>query len=475
MRFTSRKILSVLLASTLIASSLLLSGCTGRGKEKNNIEDLTDDGTIQTQTSTMGVTKVEELVSGSYYVLHNGTYYPLVYYVNNFEDAPGNSVKTSRQAYFTTANEIQIPTLFLGQEDKLVYYSTDTLLDYMVWERFEDLGYTIGVHELQQMTNGRYYLNVAEDEDECIIPDSELYSIYDLGVDFVLLDKIGGVDINDENGMVENGLIKGGVKSTEYDLEVYCGTLYKHFTTTFNIHAFQAMELFASVKYKTMQEYIYEIEIPSYFVDGYYYLNNGGMVRIVTGDRYSEMTEFNEPLLCPDPEKWEEGEDPLYIYSEFPALNKFTTTLEGKLGYVDPKAEEETKEEEETDAPVKVLKEASIKEVGLFCPADTQCIITIESPTKESTGDSFVKVGSKVYLLNYDRIKNQYQTSFAGRNNSAVLTVSGFFDAYEINLKGCYEYPEALQTETDNTKPTVTDVSSADVSTAPETDTTISK
>ena len=187
-----QKKLCTLLLSIMTVS--MLSGCGRTANEKDEIQDLTENGEVSWQTATTGIDETgkkfeSNLVSGSYYVLHDGFYYPLVSYVNNYEgDSPDEIVDKQRQQYFTTENEIEIPTLYDG--DQLIYYSTDTLLDTITWERYYDIGYTIGCYNIKQLTNKRAYLMTDSGDDICILPDSELYDIYNLGVTQTLLDKI---------------------------------------------------------------------------------------------------------------------------------------------------------------------------------------------------------------------------------------------------------------------------------------------
>ena len=90
----------------------MLSGCGRTANEKDEIQDLTENGEVSWQTATTGIDETgkkfeSNLVSGNYYVLHNGFYYPLVSYVNNYEgDSPDEIVDKQRQQYFTTENEI---------------------------------------------------------------------------------------------------------------------------------------------------------------------------------------------------------------------------------------------------------------------------------------------------------------------------------------------------------------------------------
>lgn len=441
-----KRLCTVLLSALMIS---ILAGCGRTANEKDDIQDLTENGEISGQTATTGIDETAKkfesyLVSGNYYVWHEGSYYPLASYVNNYsDDKPDIKVDKKRQQYFTTENEIDIPTLY--DNDKLIYYSTDTLLDTIIWERYYDLGYTIGCYNIKQLKNGRSYLMTDSGDDECILPESELYDIYNLGVTQTLLDKIGDTQITAD--MVEDGLLKPEnlEKSGQYDLEVYAGTYYNHYLTTANMHAFRAYELYGSVEYTTLRDCFYEVEIPEYFVTGYYDVNSSGMFRLVRGTSYSDDTDFNEQVLFPEIDTTSPDYDPdEYVapkmYSTFEELNAFSTNVEGALGYVDKDAE---KDENATEDTKQVdLTKATKKEIELYFPTDTDCSVTIKSATTESTGDIYITIGSSIVRVPWDRTTGLYTADVKKKSSErrGTLIVTGLFNTYDISLVGCEQY-----------------------------------
>lgn len=438
-------------ALVLLLSGLLITGLSGCGRtvqEKTEIEDLTKTGEINYQTADAAIPanskKLEsQLLTNHYYILHNGAYYPLATGANNYDsDKPTTRVDKTRQIYFTTENEIQIPTLFEG--DELIYYSTDTLLDYVTWERYYDMGYTVGIHNISFLTNKRPYLNIESSKTPYILPESELYEIYNLNVDNVLLDKIGGVQLTED--MITDGLINSLEKSENYDLEIYAGTYYKHYLTTANMHAFKAYELYASVEYTTLQDCFYRVEIPDYFVNGYYEVNGLGFFRLVKGTGYTENTEFNEQVLFPQIDTTAYDYDPdayvaPYLYSTFAELNEFKTNVEGAVGYLDNTSTVE-KEEKTVD-----ITKAVKKEIDIYFPADKECEITITSSTGESTGDIYVKIENMVTRLPWDRATGEYSAVISAKKTAqrGLLTVTGLFTSYDITLKNCEQYTDQLE------------------------------
>ena len=431
---------------------LLFTGCTKENsspKEELPAEQNSETMTLK-QTSTLGV-PIEKLVSGNYYVLHEGLYYPLVVptYTNyNYtDDAPGTSVDDTRMALFHNSVEDNIPTFYPG--DKLIFYSDVNLLDYMVWERYEDLKYSMGMYGIQTMTNGRCYLNMSSNND-CFLGESELYELYDIGEVNILLDKIGGQQV-DKNWMQYGMIINYLEKMQSYDMELYVGTNYKHFIGTADTHVYHAMELFASVNYETIQATIYEIEVPEYLVTGIYSLNSRGFLRICREDSYSDETDYNVPLL--------EHIDPITgdpvnpsQYSEYPVLNYYSTSTEGALGYmaemtVDPNQGENTPLQD----LLSEIQSAVIKEKTISFQGGEDCTIVIRS--NERTGDIYLVVDDTRY--NFSR-KDDGITYTLGvkfkKDTEGALVISGLLHNYAIDYSNC---KEIIQPE--STKEPVTD------------------
>ena len=429
---------------------ILICGC-GRQESvgnNNSIEDNTKAGMIDYETSSLGIDSgsknfEENLVDGTFYVVHEGIYYPQYTYLKNetAEDELTTRVNDKRMSFFTIENLVDVPTLFPG--DHLVYYSTSELLDYVSWERYKDLGPTFGLRDLTKTTAGKYFVDLTKDE-EPIIPDSELYDMYNLDVDKVLVDKVGGVVVDDT--VVQDGIIVGITKGKTYDMEVYTGTYYKHYNAVANVEAMKSYELFASIGIDTLQDCFWEIDIPDYFVNGYYDINGNGMIRIITEPYYSEETDYNVQLLFPDPDTTYGHENdyvPPSQYSEFPDLNYFSqNTSEDCLGYINPEEEEQEEESEEMTLPdAAQFKEANSKEYELWFPEGKQCSINIRSGSGETTGQAVVSFDTGATAsLTYNRFDQVYELTINGKGNKGKINISGFWFDYEIELKNVEIY-----------------------------------
>lgn len=458
MEKTGKKIgvllLTALMSFSLTACSFDLGSLFGSGEEEVPKPVIAEDGvSIQGQLMDGYYSKSRNfesnLIDNCFYVVQNGYYYPVCIGVMTFDEFPETYVNPDRQVFYDSSIEGMIPTVF--DDCKLVYYSTTGLLDYIVWERFYDQGYTIGVWNIQQMISPRLYLHLEKNE-ECIYPDTAMQDIYNLATktEDVMIDKLG------DNTPATPDLLDGTIFSSEnfvkdqlVDVAVYDGTYYHHYEMAASMHAFKAYELYASIEYNTLGlENFYEIEIPDYLETGYYFLNNGGMIRLVRGDSYSSETDFNEQVLFPEVDETAYDYDPdAYIapmqYSTYEPLNYFVTNQEGCLGYL-PQDEygnyiyEATEEEEEKT--IGKIKEATKREIELWFPKGEDCSIEVVSMTGETTGDIYVEIGDHQKKVAYNRLEGKYMFSSKGKGEKATLVISGLFSNYEVHIVGVQQY-----------------------------------
>ena len=447
------RFLTTLLTMTIIGSSFL-TGC-GRdtsqtpiiGKDKTSEEEtVEEEGPITYETSTKGIDSnqkdFEELLTdGMYYVVHEGIYYPVYTYHKNVAATGdlGTTVNYGREIYFLDENFTDIPTLFPG--DHLVFYSSTQMLDYASWERYEYRGSTIGVYDLQKTVGGHYYLDIGQ-ETVPIVPGSDMVPLSELAADNITIDRIGNVVVDDT--CVDGGIIVGMTPSEKYQVEIYTGTMYKSYTAVASTHALRAYELFASTGINYLQDRFWEIDIPKYFVDGFYSIGDQGLLRIVKGQGYDENTDYNEKLLYVDENAF--GVEAPAVYSETADLNKhMQSTYPDKLGYVDPEEEEEASEEEEAveeSLPEAAkFKAANEKEFELYFPDGKNCEIEIVSSSGETTGYGQVELeDGSIVPLSFNRFDSNYTAVIKGKGQRGVLKIGGFWYDYDINLVNAESY-----------------------------------
>ena len=436
---------------SLSACSMDLSFLFGNHNQEEPRPAVSENGEYQGQTA-VGIWSgaedfIEQLSSGTYYVVQDGYYFPM--YKGLFpgeDDGPGTSADPGRKMIYSTEDEIFIPTLY--EDCELVYYSETGLLDYITWERYYDCGYTLGLWDIKQMISERLYLDLDGDED-CIYPGTDLYDVYNLGAEAVMIDKIGQTQATPD--LLEDGMFASAnfEKGKEYDLAVYDGTYYHHYREKADIHAFKAYEVYASIEYETMQqENFYKVEIPEYLVTGYYRIGNKGMIRLVRGNSWGEDTDFNEQVLFPyvDTTSWSYDPDEYVApnrYSAFEPLNEFYTDQEGKLGYC-PMDEEgrfiKVDAGEEEEKTLNLIKEATVKEFEIWLPEGADCSIEIISPSGETTGDVVLTIDGRDRKVPYNRLDGKYLCELKGKGQKGTLVISGLFANYEVHLNGCEQY-----------------------------------
>lgn len=466
----------------LLCGVFMLSGCTmpdfGRntdvvvedtptydGLDTENLIDYETCNGIDSNDPEIDLSS--SLSDGEFYVVHDGYYYPT---------SLGTTISNNdvEQMLYSLNWETSIPTLFLEAGDKLVYYTTSGVVDYFTWTRYRDLGYTTGIYNERNTTSGRYYIylnanNDDEDVPECITPLSSIYNdIYNEIYNGTLyLRKIGNIDINES--LFDYGLFSGWQKNETHDLEVYDGTYYHHYMLTADVHAFQPFEQFASIEYTPSEnlKYIYDIEIPDYFIDGYYKISTTktdgtytpGVIRIISGSSYMNTPEtFNTQILYPyktqmmtedELRMYEAEADVEYrsneltyydknavygVYSTYDPLNTYSTEVEDSLGYRPPDYNE-TVENEITEETKQELKDASTKKFPIYFPVDRECTIRISPSVIEASGDIYlITSGNVLAPVEYDRFNNEYVYNCIGDGETYYLYVGGLWHSYDIHL-----------------------------------------
>ena len=212
-----------------------------------------------------------------------------------------------RAIWIDSDTDDQIPTV--TSSDKLIYVSSTEVPDGILFERFADYGYSIGVSNLTADQGGHYYITFADtDEDDykySIDMNSDASSLAELdAITKLYLDKVGSIQV-DEDSVSDGGTVMGLKKDKTYTCEFYTGTFYQDFNLTANIHCFGSLERFTSYEYEFMHSNFIVIDIPDYFKTGYYFVNGVGLFRYVSdedadtynGEAYDEAIDWNETII----------------------------------------------------------------------------------------------------------------------------------------------------------------------------------
>lgn len=328
--------------------AVFIAGC---GQEEEVVEEVPlDYEHITWQTDHVRAVSERSLEDCTFYVEHiredgKKEYYPL-----------GTPVSGGGNLYYVSGSE-DIPTLFLGQGDRLVFHSYGTILSDIYFSRVKDLGYTIGIYNISSLENGRCYLGtgdsnilpvctdsgflerleaesilidemgellpsgysfgeVEEEAKTCSIKDGEIL-FYD-GMELAETRLLAGYDtswFDEENPSLsdirypsltadnlQSGILYGLKKDAKYHLEYYSGTYYGTSDMTANIHIYTPVEYYHTNQYSLLQGTLFEIELPEVCKDGIYTVGtsmtgNPAAFRLILGSEYSIQDDFNDFLF----------------------------------------------------------------------------------------------------------------------------------------------------------------------------------
>lgn len=266
---------------------------------------------------------LDDLEAGYYYIRHKnqetGAFetYPLYFPTATFEEGSISSTPSNDRIFWFKDDEYEkIPTMYPG--DALIFYSDGVLSESFTFERFEDLGYTIGLRGMTVSPSGRYNIST-ETEDQCTFPGGDTDVILDLSEnESVKLDSLGGIKLRDNGGIYLEGsetsdsssyLTRCGTirhdlfdgKDKEYVAEIYKGTIRYEYSFKPDVRILGSMEGYSSINYEFESEKIINIEVPEFFNNGYYLLNGQGLIRYLKDtDQFDETTEMNTPNQAPE-------------------------------------------------------------------------------------------------------------------------------------------------------------------------------
>lgn len=276
----------ILLFSLSIMMAIGFCGCGKVTNEKKEVKE---------------TKKIEDLVDGTLYVLHEGVYLPAYNRENTFEDEISDTPKLNRIIWFSTQEEKDkpIPTLYEG--DKLVLCTKDVMPDYITWERFFDGGTSFGIYGLEPDDSNKYRLNINQGKGIIsasnnipISGNSSADKLTELSNDndSIIIDSIGDAKLNSDS-LTEAGTIKNLEKGKTYKVDVYSGTYLHEYKLKADTRIFYSTEVYKKYDYNFLQSNIAELTLPENLLTGYYYIEGYGFIRYVKGKSYDENTDFN--------------------------------------------------------------------------------------------------------------------------------------------------------------------------------------
>lgn len=283
---------------TAMACILLLTGCGS----SSSASPSSSSNTTETATSYASILK-----DGVYYVRSQAdmSCTPVYFGKATFEpDTVPNSSNPEHVMWFKDDFDA-IPTLYSG--DSLIYYTEGELDEKMVFERFEDYGYTVGLCGLERLKSGRYKIST-DVKDKCTYPDGDTDEIIKYTNGEIILDYVNTLAIradvenkdNPDPYLSASGTLIMLAKDKYYPFYLYEGTIEHECTFQACVRAMGSMDLTTSYDYEFTHDGIIEIKIPEWFNTGYYVINGTGMFRYVKGSHWDEDTNFNIPNKDPN-------------------------------------------------------------------------------------------------------------------------------------------------------------------------------
>ena len=272
------------IAAAACLSVTVLTGCTVFNRT-HGYNDREYAVTIETKSS--------RLEDGCFYVMKSdGTFHRLYLGETSFGGRPvAPSASVKRVAWFGKDAD-RIPTMYRGES--IAYRSSAEFSETFHIERFEDLGYTIGICGMKESGTGRYKFST-NPENMQIDMNASTGILYRLGDHIVTLDRIGDIELRKGN-ISKAGTVVGLERGKTYVTEVYIGTEVTKYSFVADVRAFVSSDVCALNDYSYTQGDTVSITFPDWFHSGYYLVGGYGIVRYVASDReFTEDMDMNIP------------------------------------------------------------------------------------------------------------------------------------------------------------------------------------
>lgn len=213
-----------------------------------------------------------KLEQDTYYV-KEGTKFTKVYLPETNARGVIKKLDSSRIMYFND-DEFMVPEHYKGE--LIAYASASADLEYMVLERYEDIGYSLGIYGGTIKEDGYYHFSVKNNT----IEGSQAQSYFNnTESDEIRLISVGGTPIAEviDPG---SGIIRKLKKDTAYTLEFYAGTYYYRANFTADTHFLRAFEVYNyDSKYISDTTHGYMcFSTPETLKSGYYNVNGSGLM-----------------------------------------------------------------------------------------------------------------------------------------------------------------------------------------------------
>lgn len=240
------------------------------------------------------VKNARDLEDKAFYVLkEDGTYHRLYIGETSYKKNSGfpTNPSSKRVAWFGKDYE-RIPTMYKGE--CIAYRSSTEFSEQFNIERYEDIGYTIGICNMSESSTGRFKFSTKPDDMQIDI-DASTGILYQLGPHTATIERIGEVDLRTGN-ISRAGTVVGLERGKTYTTDVYIGTDVNRYSFIADVRAMVSMELYGISDYTYMQGKTVTFSFPEWYNSGYYCVNGFGIVRYIASNReFTESMDMNIP------------------------------------------------------------------------------------------------------------------------------------------------------------------------------------
>ena len=263
-------------------SAILAFGLTGCGNKSS-----------ENKIGVATFKDIDQLADGGYYVRHGDVYYQPYFGQTSFTPDRTVTAKDDKRIAWYGEDYANIPTMNKG--DTIVYHSTQPFTEGLTIERFEDLGYTVGICQMKEASSGRY--SFATDSRSFNVDiKSDAGTLCQNGETSATFDKIGGVNLRAGN-ISRAGTIIGLSKGKTYDCDIYIGTDLHECKIKADVKALCSMEVFDITDYSFNRSKTITFKFPKNLQSGYNNIGGFGIVRYINSakGKFSESMDMNIP------------------------------------------------------------------------------------------------------------------------------------------------------------------------------------
>lgn len=224
------------------------------------------------------ITEAQEVTAKSMvrdvFYVKNGTKFSSVFLPNGNAANEAKKLDKTRVLYFID-NEPMVPAHYKGEILAYKSATLDVIKDGISFERYKDLGYSIGVYGGTIGPEGFYYLTISKGT--AIGSNAEKVLGYSQ-VDEIRIVSIGGRSVK-EYYDEDSGVLVGLEKDKSYTVEFYVGTEYYSYNFVADTHFLQAYEYYyyEGTNLKDTKLGYVSFTTPDDLKSGYYNVNGTGL------------------------------------------------------------------------------------------------------------------------------------------------------------------------------------------------------